>query len=240
MLHRLLIGPMISTVTAAVLYSGFFKANQTLSLGSVTAANFGSRLLIGFLIHTYLNNGYYFLSSKLINEWYGKTLPLAWIAPCRRITLLFGLTSVEMLRCLIISVAILTFLAFQKLPGLATVLVAGGVAVLIFSLGIIFGFLKSCLYLTNEGTSEFLDTAYLGLIFTGCLYIPKTLLPKMLWPLCEINPVYHAGMLLTGIWEGQAIAYHFMFFVASVLFALLATCAVWYSQQDYIMDRSFG
>lgn len=238
--NRLLMGPVVSTVTAGFLYSGFFEANHQLQLGTLNSDNFLNRLMIGLLIHAYLNAGYYFLSNKLINEWYGRTLPLMWMAPCRRGTLMVGLTSTELLRCLIVNLVVFAILCARHFPGWGTLLIEFSLTFVVFLFGVSLGFIKSCLYLVNEGTSEILDSIYLGSVFTGCLYLPKVLLPKFMHPICEVNPIYHAGILLTSLWEGQTQWTSLIYLLLSLVVIYCLGRLIWVLRRNRILERSFG
>jgi ABC-type polysaccharide/polyol phosphate export permease len=239
-LNRLLIGPIISSVTAGVLYAGFFKASKNLSLGQLNAQNYSVHLIFGFLIHNYLNSGYYFLPNKIVVEWNTRTLPLLWIAPCPRPLMILGLGSVEILRCLVVSAVGFAFIWHTKSFSVLVILQELATLMLVFALGSGLGFLRCCLYFFNEGKSELLDNAYLGFIFTACLYIPKALLPKILWPFCELNPAYHAIQWMMGLWEKESHSFFHLEWVLGFLVLLAGMCVVaWRLSQAEVMERSF-
>jgi ABC-type polysaccharide/polyol phosphate export permease len=239
-LNRLLIGPIISSVTAGVLYAGFFRVSKNLTLGHLNSQNYSIHLVFGFLIHNYLNSGYYFLPNKIIVEWNARTLPLFWIAPCPRPLMIFGLGSVEILRCWVVSLVAIAFICYV---GPVSWLALGQEILILmsmFALGTGLGFFRCCLYFFNEGKSELLDNAYMGFIFTACLYIPRDLLPKFLWPLCEFNPAYHAMQGMMGVWENSPHLGFHLSWVGGALVLLASGCFLtWRFSQAEVMERSF-
>ncbi len=239
-LNRLLIGPVISSLTVGMLYAGFFRYNHSAQLGPLSATNFIPSLALGFLAHTYMNAGYYFLSNKILSEWIGRTLPLIWLAPCGRSVLFLGMIIVEALRCSLITFFVFLFLAqsttlslpllfspFLFLPGFLL-------------LGAALGLLRSYVFLLNEGRAELMDHCYLGMIFLGCFYIPQPLLPSFLQPFCFLNPAFH-GMtawqsLETGTLAWSSVGGLF----AGLIVLFLLSQILWVARKSQILERSYG
>jgi len=239
-LNRLLIGPVISSVSAGVIYSGFFSVDRNLQLGDMNANNYLTRLIFGFLVHNYLNSGYYFMGNKFLGEWAGRTLSLLWFAPCSRWVLLAGINSLEYLRCLVITFVGLGIMQYLEPQTLTVILAELAVFTMVFALGTLIGFLRVSLHLSNEGRSEILDNAYLAFIFTGCLYIPVEILPKVLQPICRINPAYNASRLMSGIWTDQgALAFNILSILGSMAVLILFTALIWKVCRRSILERSF-
>ncbi len=203
LLNRLFIGPVISLATTGILYCGFFKMNPSLRIQEMNGSDFLSFILFGFLVHTFLNSGYYFFSAKLLSEWNSKTLPLLLIAPCNIVVLFSGLYSMEALRCLIITFLGLIVLGLPEQDIFLRYGCIAGMLGLTGLLAICLGLLKSAISILNEGASELLDNFYLLFIFTGCPYIPKSLLPQIFHPIIELNPVYQACQWMRESWRGE-------------------------------------
>ncbi|MBI4405991.1 MAG: hypothetical protein HY537_17660 [Deltaproteobacteria bacterium] len=229
-LNRLLIGPIISLATTGILYAGFFRGNPKANLAEMNGNNFATFILIGFLLHTYLNSGYYFFSARLLGEKGTKTLPLVWLAPCNKILLFFSFISVDLIRCLIITLLGIIIIGLPEKPFIGLVQEAG-LFLFLMLLGMLLGLLRVILTMVRHGMADLFDNLYLIFVFTACPYIPKTLLPGFLQPLCTFNPAYHACKLMRAVWNGHSVAgelYHLL---------ALATSFVVVSSAIYVYTR---
>lgn len=239
-LNRLLIGPVISLATTGILYTGFFRLNPKLALAEMTGENYAPFILCGFLVHTYLNSGYYFFSSKVLGEWGARTLPLLWIAPCNRIVLLSSLYSMELLRCFLISLLGMAIIGFPKHSTLEILLGEAGLFLILITIGMCAGLIKSGVAMLNQGKAEMLDNCYLLFVFTSCPYIPKTLLPGMLQPFCDFNPAYHGSQLMRQIWHATPHwPEHLPVLVGGLLIFIAITLLAWQSYGRRVMENSF-
>jgi len=237
--HRFLIGPAIGVLSTGVLYEGFFTSSPQMILGDLNVANRTTFLLAGFLVHSYLNSGYYNLPTKILEEWHTKTLPLLWALPLSRIPYLLGTTGVDCLRAgLLTSLSILILSTGQShsaIPLLWTLVLFFG----LFWFGTVLGALRSICLLTHQGKSDLLDYLYLGLLFFSCLYIPKGLLPSVLHPLIDFNPIYHGVSALRVVFEGNtppplSLAILFVGLVSVTAILMF----VWNHSEDRVMERS--
>lgn len=218
LINRLLIGPVVSCITAGVLYSGFFRADKHLSLGSMNAQTFAPLLIFGFLIHNFLNCGYYFFFARMAAEWNRRTLPLLWIAPASRLILALGMASVDATRCLVMSLVGLWIISLALPLSVGAVVAELVLFFGVFALGLMLGFIKSILYFAIGHRADTIDNLYLGLVFTGCLYIPVELLPNWLKQICYLNPIFHAFQAMRLTWEQhQFLSFHVLFLIGSLL-----------------------
>lgn len=240
-LNRLFVGPILSGATAALLYAGFFESGQNIEVGGLTASNVKQYLLVGFLIHACLNSGYYFFSWKLLREMSQGTFGLIWMGTCSPLVLFLGLSGVEIFRCFILSTvgfSILSFTTghFQFGAWIASYLVL----LTICLLGLCLGFLRACVSIVFEA-GELLDHAYMIFVFLGCLYIPKSLLPKIFQGFCNGNPLYQASLFLKELWSGHEPSFaRAGTMLAGALFIAMLCYVIWSQLRAALKERAFS
>lgn len=220
-LNRLFVGPAISFVTTGILYHRFFGLHPTTSVAALAKENYLSFILFGFLVHTFLNTGYYSLATRLTSEHKEKTLPLFWLAPGSRLPVILGLCSIELMRSLIVTFFIFLFLTPMHGNPFKIFVLEGLALICLWVFSMALGILKAGFSLFNYLSAAWLDNLYLCFVFTSCLYIPKPLLPKVLQPICELNPAYQIAECMRNIWMGrEGVLLHFALFFLG--FSLLA------------------
>lgn len=234
----MLIGPMISLATTGVLYSAFFRLYPRSTLAEMSDRNFVSFIVFGFLVHSYLNSGYYFFCSKIGMERAERTLSLLWLSRCHPTLLLLGLSSMEVVRCLFISFLGILVLGAPRHSLIFALTQEFLCFSLLFSLGLLLGLMRAGLGILHEGKAEFADNAYLIFVFTACLYIPKSLLPGFLHPLCEVNPVYHGANAMRIIWEGGSPIPHLAILLLLIGLTAGICLFLWKRFQPLVMERA--
>lgn len=191
LVSKLFIGPFVNGCLTGLLYHGFFRANTNSNLGGVTKDTYLAFVSYGFLFHHVLNSGYYGFSSRLITEANAKTLSLLWMAPGNRLLSLTTLHSIELVRLVLITGALIALggifcESHLSYYGFGILWLLG---VIITSL--ILGLVRATTLLLELGHTDLLDPIFLILIFTACPYVPKSLLPYPIQTVCELNPLYH-------------------------------------------------
>ncbi len=202
-LNRLLIGPLIAFVTTALLYRSFFDFYPSADVGGITQNTYRSFIIFGFLGHMFLNTGYHSFSAKLVSEWGARTLPLLWLAPCSRFSLLVSLLSIEIVRCLAFLLIGIAFLSWSSAGSFLQVGLEMGPLFLIFGFGVMLGLARTALIFTHLGRAELLDNIYLIFVFTACPYIPVFALPQGLQAVVKLNPLRYGLQALREIWLGH-------------------------------------
>lgn len=204
LLNRLLVGPLINVFTTGILYRSVFVHNPNMQLATLSQQSYLTFIVFGFLSHTFMNSGYYVFSGKLLMESRWHTLPLFWLAPCRKSVLVLGLYSAEGLRCLAIIALCTVFLPPSAEGAITTLVVMLPLIACLIAFSIGMGLLRSGLTLLNGDRAELIDNCYIFFVFTACPYIPETLLPGVLRPLCEVNPIFHLANAMRSVWAGNS------------------------------------
>ena len=75
------------------------------------------------------------------------------------------------------------------------------------------GLILGSIVLTRENLVFLLEYFFWFWVFLSCFYYPIDSLPKFFHPLVEINPIYHAVLLIRKLWSGAEGSYalHFYF-----------------------------
>lgn len=235
LLHRLLVGPAVSAGTVAVIYHGLFRDSGRATLGPLSAGSIDAHLALGFLAHACLNAGYYALSEKMRNEWIGRTLALYWLAPGRRLATGLGMLAPEAMRLSLLAAIVLGAGIYTERMDVTTALRAACGLALVLLMGMGLGALRCCAWLLNAGKAEALDYAYLALVFTGCLYFPRSVLPAWLASVADGNPIQHAMLAMRGASSGGEA---WAFAAAGALSALLAAAIVVKKGEKLLAERS--
>jgi ABC-type multidrug transport system permease subunit len=235
-LHRILIGPVVNSATAGLLYTGFFERNTTLTLDGLTSENYRAALLYAFLLHTLLNSGYYFLSTKLLNEKATGTLALLWIVPVPRPVLLLGLSSVELFRALLIATFSLGLVNFLTPLPLGQWLYAYITLLAVFFFGTLLGLIRTGLEILAHGMAQFLDNFYMAFLFLACLYIPRSFFPSWAHPFIDINPISYA---FRGLVEGGSLK-DLVFLLASLVLLMFLVNFLFAWKEKRLRELSFG
>lgn len=200
-LHKLLVGPLISVTSLGVVYSGLFRRFETLSLGDLNRQNYGFHLLFGFFVHAVLNSGYYCYSNRLCREiWYG-TFSLIFLTPTHPFLTALGTATLDILRSMVV-IGLTTMLLFFMKPttlwGLSGVYcVVLGLAVIGFSMG----YLRTFIQCVAAPYLELLDSFFMASTFLGALYVPLSVYPQFFQPLIRLNPIYLAKESALRLWE---------------------------------------
>ena len=240
LLSHLLVGPLISALPIAFVYGGLFHRHADLQLGDLTRQNYAAFLIFGFLIHTCLNSGYYCLSTRILHEWWYQTLPLHWAAPCHPVSLVIGWTSLDFLKCLLLTLIAFFLLAFKSPLSLTFLLAASVTLFSLYLFGMALGLTRSILLILNEGRAEWFNHTYFVFLFLSFLYLPPSLVPAIVRPISLLSPAFHGSRWMLETWSHtSAIALHSgVLVIANVLAwaTLLVGLRVYRSQ---ILERSF-
>jgi hypothetical protein len=241
LVNRLLIGPLVSLATTGILYASFFRQHPHSSLGEMSGENYLSFVAFGFLMHTYLNAGYYCFSSRVLHEAYHSTLQLLWIAPYSRLASFFSLAGMEAVRCAAVLGLSMVIAGMPQAPLWQAVTGQLGAFVLFFPLCLCLGAFRVMVTLLNTDLSDLLDHAYLFFVLTACPYIPRELLPKILQPLSTINPAYHMGYVLRSLWNPSFHSpSHWLWTVALSAMGLGVGLMIWKRYRPWILERCFA
>ncbi len=201
LVNKLIIGPLVSLGTTGILYGSFFRTHPGSTLGGMSADNYVIFVAIGFLMHTYLNAGYYCFSTKILNEVSSGTLQILWIAPYHRVKALLSMASMEGLRCFVVLLLSLLIAGLPHRPFLDALSLQLLCYFVFVPICLTIGAIRAMVMLLNNDLAEILDHGYLIFVLTACPYIPGTLLPKILQPFTQINPGYHFGYVMRSTWE---------------------------------------
>lgn len=201
LINRLLVGPMIGLLTTGILYNSFFSVHPDSSLGDISGSNYLPFVAFGFLMHTFLNAGYYCFSSRIISEAGTRTLALLRIAPYSRVVSLFSLASMDAVKAFVVLI-IAMFVAGMP-PGSLVRAVGREMIcfVVFFPLCLSIGLLRTMITYLHADVAEFLDHLYMIFVLSACPYIPKSLLPKYIAWFCEFNPAYHMAYVMRKAWK---------------------------------------
>jgi len=241
LLNRLLVGPLIGLLTTGILYNGFFDAHPSSSLGEISGENYLAFVAFGFLMHTFLNAGYYCFSSRIMSEAGTRTIALLRVAPYSRVVSLFSLASMEVVKCFVVLI-IAMFVAGMP-PGPLWRAVGRELAcfAVLFPLALSFGLLRTMIIYLNEDIGDFLDHAYLFFVLSACPYIPKGLLPKYLAPLSDFNPAYHMAYVMRTAWRPNFSSTGHVL-PAAVLMTILITAGylTWRRVRLKVLEKCFA
>jgi len=102
------------------------------------------------------------------------------------------------------------------------------------------GFLRGCIFLTNEGKAELADYSYMALIFLSCPYIPPSFFPEAMHSLLQINPFFSFLEFLRTLWTSPSSASFLAFSQFAVALGAFAVGTTWYWNKNYntILDRA--
>lgn len=240
LVNRLFFGPLIGLATTGILYSSFFTRHPNSSLGDLSGENYLIFVGFGFLMHTYLNAGYYCFAYKLLAETYHGTLQMIWIAPCHRLLSLASLAGLEVAKCVVVLFAVMGLAGAPHGPLWEAVFLQfmylGAFLPLCLSLGAV----RAILTVVNSDLADLMDHGYLVFSLTACPYIPSELLPRILRPLCELNPAYHMAYLMRGAWKHEFLAKaHLVPLLAFTAVFFMGGYLLWRRHRTKVFERCF-
>lgn len=240
LVNRLILGPLVSLGTTGILYNSFFSLNPHSSLGELSGANYLTFVAFGFLLHAYLNAGYYCFSSKIVAEAASGTLQVLWIAPYNRLVSLFSLASMEGVRCFGILLLSMWIAGMPERPLVEAVSLQFLCFLVFLPICLTIGMIRAMLVTLSPDAADFLDHGYLVLVLTACPYIPNAQLPKFLQVFSQINPAYYMGQVMRGAWKETFFSAANLLPLAGLTALILLTAyAMWNRNRAQILERSF-
>ncbi len=240
LINRLLVGPLISLATTGILYASFFRIHPSSTLGEMSGDNYLIFVAFGFLMHTYMNAGYYCFSSKILQEAGAGTLQLLWIAPYHRLVSLFSLASMEGVKCLVILFIAMFLAGMPHRPFLDAVGLQFLCFILFLPICLTIGIVRSMVMLLHSDLGDFMDHAYLVFVLTACPYIPGSLLPKIFRPLVKFNPAYHMAYVMRGAWKPNFSSDSHVLPLALLTILLMTVgILIWTKLRRAIVERCF-
>ncbi|MBU1118975.1 ABC transporter permease [Patescibacteria group bacterium] len=182
--------PMLTMFSFFLVYSSVFMQSGVDDLGFVQKQNYVVYLLTGFLAYSYFHMTWG--KTKLKSEKMMQTLDGILLSPRSRLYILAGKGVKTFFEIIIVTLIFIAFMFFLTPSIIWINLFFGTVALMfIFIIFISFDFVISSIELSEEGIAailvNYLPRAFLIL---GAVYFPIDIIPKWLWWLAYINPVY--------------------------------------------------
>ena len=189
-------------------------------------------LILGCLANILYRAGYNAFDTKFLAEKFWHTIEATLISPINKISILFGVFFVEMMRIILfiiggIGIALLFYpTATYKAAIVLLILLLLG----LMTIGI--GLVKAGFILANENMLAFFQYFNYLIMFLSCFYYPIEALPSWIHPLVILNPVYHGTTIIRDVWFGNPfsmLSFLFVFLTAlsSLIFGTLLFSLTW-------------
>lgn len=218
-----LISPVKTAILMYFIYAGFL-GRESFSLGMVNKDNFHTFVFIGTTCHGIMLASVYVFRTKMLMEKWWQTVTATLISPVTTIEMIFGFIlgsgTVHVAMGGVMFAVIAWFSHVSISAFLASFLTLCLLATFAFGLGL----LGATMALCWEGKSFLFDYGIQGLTFLSCFYYPIETLPKVLHPVIQVLPTYHAATLIQQLYlygESSQLPFTLAYLSTVALAALL-------------------
>ena len=199
MIFQLSIFPIVNLIVTFIIYGGFF-ASGSAGIGSVTAQNFASFLLLGNLAAVIWNATFQAYQLIIMDEKYWGTLTGILIAPISRYAYLFGVLISVLIKTLPVSI-ILIIVTYIYSPAFILNIIIAVLFIYLAAIGCAgFGIVWAVVAMANENGQPIMNfLAYIWIFFT-CIQYPIDIFPPAIQFIVNLNPLYHCISLIRASW----------------------------------------
>ncbi|MDO8538693.1 MAG: ABC transporter permease [archaeon] len=212
-----LINPILGVIPFFLIYYGFLHFTGTTEFAGLNRGNYIVFLLLGMLVYTFFNDGFNVFSSKFLNEKYWKTIEAVFISPISYMAIVIGVGLSEIVRLIPTLIVFVLVASFFEIPSIISLFFAIVMLFMLFLFCCSIGLIHGAAALSNENFLPIFGYAFMGLSLLSCFFYPIGLIPDILKPLVEINPLYHGVTFIRDAWILNQISFVSFFYVLAFM-----------------------
>lgn len=184
--------PLPTLMSFFLAYFSVFSLTGVISLGFIDRVNYLTYLLSAAIVYSFFKGCWF--KTNMLHEKYWQTLDGIMLLPVSRVYTLFGkgLRTFAEVALGVLPYALLFVLISPPITSYANFFMAILSLLMILVIFISLDFIVSSIGIAEEGIAQILWSHVPQVFFIfGCLYYPIDILPKILWPIVYLNPLYH-------------------------------------------------